>query len=224
MSLVPQTKIGKIQFYTNKLPFWQTNAVAIGTTAGAVTSLEAKLDIAAEKLTAQIAAQSAAKTAVLAADEAVKALADAGADIIKAIRAKAAADGNGIYVLGDIPAPATPTPVTQLGLPNKIAVAIEGNGALNLTWKCANGPSASGTVYQVWRRTGGSGPFTYLGGRGEKKFLDETLPAGATQVTYQIQAVRSTATGPWAQFNVSFGMSSAGAMTASLEMAPKLAA
>jgi hypothetical protein len=31
------------------------------------------------------------------------------------------------------------------------------------------------------------------------------VPAGSSQVTYQIQAVRSTAVGPWAQFNVNFG-------------------
>jgi hypothetical protein len=46
-------------------------------------------------------------------------------------------------------------------------------------------------------------------------------------VTYQIQAVRSTAVGPWAQFNVNFGVSSGGAMTASVTEqppSPKLAA
>jgi hypothetical protein len=41
---------------------------------------------------------------------------------------------------------------------------------------------------------------------------------------YKIQAVRSTASGPWAIFNLFFGTSSSGAITASVETAPKIAA
>ena len=49
-----------------------------------------------------------------------------------------------------------------------------------------------------------------------KEFTDQTVPAGSSQVTYQIQAVRSTAAGPWAQFNVNFGTSSGGTMISSI--------
>jgi hypothetical protein len=58
----------------------------------------------------------------------------------------------------------------------------------------------------VYRKVGGEAEFTYRGSTGEKKYMDNALPAGATQVTYQIQAVRSTAVGGWAQFNVNFGV------------------
>ena len=55
------------------------------------------------------------------------------------------------------------------------------------------------------------------------------MPAGSSQVTYQIQAVRSTAVGPWAQFNVNFGVSSAGfaivkSVTESAPTPPRIAA
>jgi hypothetical protein len=40
---------------------------------------------------------------------------------------------------------------------------------------------------------------------------------------YKIQAVRSTATGPWATFMVLFGVGAGGQMTASL-VQPKIAA
>jgi hypothetical protein len=41
------------------------------------------------------------------------------------------------------------------------------------------------------------------------------------EMTYQIQAVRSTSVGPWALFNVNFGVSSDGAITTSVtEWAP----
>jgi len=49
--------------------------------------------------------------------------------------------------------------------------------------------------------------------------VDATIPAGSSQVTYQMQAVRSTAAGPWAQFNVNFGTGAgagAGAMSAAV--------
>jgi len=69
-----------------------------------------------------------------------------------------------------------------------------------------------------------AGEFTYLGGTGMKEFTDATIPAGSAQVTYQIQATRTTAVGPWAQFNVNFGVSSGGEMTASVSETPKMAA
>jgi hypothetical protein len=69
------------------------------------------------------------------------------------------------------------------------------------------------------------GEFGFLGNAGEKKFVDTLIPAGSSQVTYQIRAVRSTSAGGWAQFNVNFGMSSGGGMTASVvETEPKIAA
>ncbi|HEV2295585.1 MAG TPA: hypothetical protein VGR35_17180 [Tepidisphaeraceae bacterium] len=165
MGLIPDSKVGKIQFFQSKVTPWTDNAVALGTTA----------------------------------------------------------DPQSVYDLAQIPAPALPTPVTTLGMPANFTATLDQSGALTLKWKCAS-PRASGTVYQVWRRTTPAGEFTYLGGVGDKKDVDAAIPAGYSQVTYQIQAVRSTAVGPWAQFNVNFGVSTGGAMTASVELAPKMAA
>src|SRR4051812_42465952 len=134
MSLIPKTKIGKIQFFNSKITPWQTNAVAIGTTAAAVTDLQTKLTNAQTKLDAQIAAEAAFRTAVAAADDAVGILALAGADIIKNIRAKAATAGNTVYELAEIPAPANPTPVTTLGKPTDFLVTLSESGALELSW------------------------------------------------------------------------------------------
>jgi hypothetical protein len=97
-----------------------------------------------------------------------------------------------------------PTPVTELGTPNKFKVALLGNGSLLIKWQCAS-PRASGMIYEIYRKIAGEADFTYMGGTGEKKWTDSSIPAGTSQITYQIQAVRSTATGGWAQFNVNFG-------------------
>lgn len=99
-----------------------------------------------------------------------------------------------------------PAPRPDPGTPNRFKAELGSDGSLTLAWKCNNPPRTSGTIYQVWRRIGATGEFQYLNGTGMKKFVDNTIPAGTSQITYQIQAVRSTAVGPWAQFNVTFGV------------------
>ena len=83
-------------------------------------------------------------------------------------------------------------------------------------------------TYQVWRRLGGEGEFSYLGASGLKRYVDATIPAGTQQVQYQVRGIRPTAAGAWAQFNVNFGQSSStGAAMASVvetAVSPKLAA
>jgi hypothetical protein len=215
MSVVPAKAIDKVQFFENHITPWTTNAVAIGTTTTIVTDLTTKTTAARAAYVAQQTAQETAKAATLTFQTAVTAMAVAGADIIRQIRAKAGSAGDSVYSLAQIPAPATPSPVGPPGTPTDFSVELDGNGTLNLKWKCVN--PAGGTMYQVYRRIGGDGEFTYLGGSGDKKFVDETIPAGATALTYQIQAVRSTAVGMWATFNVNFGTNSGGTMTASVE-------
>ncbi len=213
MNLMPSSKTGKVAFLKSKLAPWQDHAVDIGTTAAAVTGLQTLLTAAQEKLDAQVAADEAAKTATMAANNAVAAAAAAGADIIKAIRAKAAIGGEAVYEMAEIPGPATPTPVVTLGMPTEIKAELGQDGLLTLKWKCAN-PRATGTVYQVSRSLDGGASFTYIGGTGPKRFIDETVPAGSASMMYKIQAVRSTAVGPVATFTVMFGVSSAGTMMA----------
>ena len=43
--------------------------------------------------------------------------------------------------------------------------------------------------------------------------MDATVPGGATCLTYQLQAARSTAVGNFAQFIVNFGTNSGGGTT-----------
>jgi hypothetical protein len=224
MSLYPNTKPGKIGYFNSKTSPWTTNATAIGTTSTAVTALGTLVTAAQAKLDAQTAAEQASKAATAAADDAVALMVAAGADIIKNIRAKAANSANPqtVYDLAQVPAPATPTPVTTLGTPTDFTVGLGMDGAVTVKWKCSS-PRASGTIYQVWRKLESEATFSYRGGTGEKKFTDETIPAGSATTTYKIQAVRSTAKGEWAVCTVMFGVSDSGAVTAQV-IQPKLAA
>jgi hypothetical protein len=222
MSLVPTKRTEKVAFFASKVAPWTAHAVEIGTTAGDVTDLQTKVTAAQAALDAQVAAEQAAKTATQTAKNAVRTMADAGANIIKAIRAKAAVAGNSVYELAQIPDPATPAPVTTLGQPTDFHVELGGDGALTLRWKCAS-PRATGVIYQVWRSLDAGANFTYAGGTGTKSFVDAGVTAGTPMVMYKIQAVRSTATGAWATFTILLGVGSGGQMTASL-VQPKLAA
>lgn len=109
---------------------------------------------------------------------------------------------------------ATPTPRPAPGTPYKFTATLGADGALTLDWKCNNPRGSGGTIYQVWRRLGATGEFQYLSGSGTKKFVDGTIPAGTAQVTYRIQAVRSTAVGAWAEYAVNFGVSGSGPVLA----------
>jgi hypothetical protein len=190
-ALVKHPLVDKIAFYENHVGPWNSSAVQIGTTGPEVAALEVKTTAARDAYNAQQAAQTAARAATLALKNAALAMADAGADIIKQIRAKAATAGDNVYVLAQIPAPATPSPKPPPGAPTDFAGPLMADGSLELAWKCANPPGATGTIYQIWSRNSPEAEFDYLGGAGDKKFADLTLPAGTSQVTYQVLAVRS---------------------------------
>jgi hypothetical protein len=223
MSVLPKAKVARIEFCEQHNTPWSTNAVAIGTTTTAVTDLATKAAAARDAFNAQQEAQNAAKSATNTFNMAVEAMTAAAAEIIKQIKTKAGIDGNGVYSLADIPVPATPSPMGELGTPHSFKAELGVTGELALTWKNTNPVGASGVVYQIWRRATPTGEFEYLGGVGEKKFVDATIPAGSSEVAYQVQAVRSTSVGPFAEFSVRFG--AAGSTTTTVtEAQPKLAA
>jgi hypothetical protein len=225
MALVPDTKAGKVAFYKSRLALWTENSVAIGSSAAEITELSALVTAAEAEVLDQDEKHETARSATLAADTAVAAMDAAGATVISGVRHKARTAGDVVYTLANIPAPAIPGPRPAPGKPEEFTVELQANGALTLKWKCANPPGTQGTMYMLWRRIGATGNFEGIGGSGDKMFVDSTLPAGTASVTYQIQAVRSTAVGPWAQYTVNFGVTPSGTTTSVAEGEPvKIAA
>lgn len=203
MGLIPDKKQDKINFFQSKIAPWTTNASAIGVVASNVASLGTMTTAAQTALAAQIAAESTFRTSVITANNAIGSMVTAGSDLISAIRTKARTAGDGVYELAEIPPPATPSPSPAPGTPEKFAATLNANGSLMITWKCA---SPGGNVtYQIYRRATPTGEFAFLGSTGVKDFLDTTIPAGSSQVTYQVRAIRSMKAGLWAQYNVNFG-------------------
>lgn len=217
MSIVPTSDLGKITFYEAHIPVWTADASAIGLKDSDCADLQALISAARAAWDAQQAAANASKAATTTMHNAVRAMHALGATDIAKIKAFAEATGNpDVYALAEIPAPATPSPVGPPGTPTDFVVTLMQTGAVMLKWKCANPSGASGTIYNLSRRIGGSGAFMPIGGTGVRSFTDETIPAGSTMLTYQIVAVRSTRSGMPALFNVNFGMGGDGLMVATV--------
>ena len=96
------------------------------------------------------------------------------------------------------------SPLPPPGKPERLKVALDGDGSLILTWACDNPKGSRGTTYEIYRQLDG-GERIYLATTGQKRFRDYRLPRGATAIVYHLRAARSTKFGAWTQFPVSIG-------------------
>lgn len=222
MGVVPDSRLGKIEFYEAHALAggpWAANAAAIGLTPASVTALGTLTTAARTAFNAAEAARQSAKSATQAFYDAVRAMHSgpgAGQDMIDTIRNFAETKNMpNVYVLAQIPPPADPSTAPPPGTPFEFRVSLLQNGALELKWKCNNPSGTQGTIYEVKRSIGG-GALNFVGATGVKSFTDDMLPSGSAPVTYQITAVRSTARGNPAQFTVNFGIGGPGLTIASI--------
>lgn len=206
MSLLPNGRIDKVQFFQNRLEPWTENASEIGSSPAEIAEFADVVAAARAAYLAQQMAQQAARNATATFNQAVAQMSEKGSAIIQKVRAKAATDGNQIYSLASIPVPAQPSPVPAPGEPTALSVKLTGLGTLLLSWKCDNPANAVGTIYQIHRQLDYVGEFVLIGMTGTKLFEDRTLPAATASVVYQITATRSTARGPCARFPVDIGV------------------
>jgi len=210
--IVPQSAAGKVSFFTARALKWAENAVAMGSSPERVALLAEQTEAARAAFTAQREALGKAQAATLVFHLAVAAMNKTGTDIIKQVKAKAAADGEAVYVLASLPAPAAGGPLPPPGTPDRFTADLRMDGSLALAWTCKNPRGSAGTLYQVARQVG-SGAFEVIGTTGRRTFIDQTLPAAAS-VTYQVIAMRSTASGQPARYTVKLGRGGAAARVA----------
>lgn len=223
-NVLPKPIVARIQWAENHVAPFSSNAVAIGITAAIATDFQTKTEAARAALQVRDAVKDNLRNKDNDLRLAMIALTDAGAAIVNTVHAKGDMVGDSVYSLASIPVPATPAPRPLPGEPTDFTVELANDGSITLKWKCDNSGS-QGTQYQVWRRIDGDATgFTFVGGTGIKEFVDSTIPAGSAQATYQVRGTRPTGAGPWAQWNVNFGTSSGGTMTASVTASPKIAA
>lgn len=183
-----------------------------------MTVFTAKVTAARAAFNAAEAARSTSKAATTAFYERVALMQDQGSDLLRTIRNYAITKNDpNVYVLAQIPPPATPGTTPPPGTPFDFRVVLEPTGSLAIGWKCNNPAGVSGTIYEVKRKigTGAGAAAVYVGATGVRTFTDATVPssAAASGVTYQITGVRSTSRGVTGQFVVNFGVPGGGGLT-----------
>lgn len=205
MRTVPRNITPRLQFFETRLARWAERATEIGTSPEEVAALAVKTQATREALKKQRQLAQQARSATLALRIACREMSTAGAGIIHQVRAKAMGSGKGVFTAAWIKQPAKPSPIGAPGTPTRFSQELQQNGWLTLRWTCKNPRGSVGTMYHVSRQIGFHGAKEYLGTVGRRKFVDKTLPAGAGAVVYWVKAVRSTATGPEASYNVNLG-------------------
>jgi hypothetical protein len=210
MPLLPEQYAARIAFFQNRISTWTSQATNIGTTTAAVTALSTAVTAATAALAQQQTKRDAAKTATQNLKQLLATMDNLGMTIVEQVRTKARSAGDGVYTIADLPAPATPQAKGDPGTPFDFKFELQPDGTLVMKWKCNNPVGTSGTIYQVSRRIGPTGPFEYLGGSGKREFIDLEIPAGATSMTYKIQAIRASAAGVTAVVAVAFGTNESG--------------
>lgn len=198
--------------------------VSYGVSVGAAADYAAKNTAWRAAYEAAITPETRTKAKVAAKNNQKAIIKAAASALAKIIDGGAATDEQKIEL--GLNVRAIPSARPAPGQPNAFkASLVPGEAALEITWKCSNPAGTQGTIYQVYRQTT-PGQWIHLGDAGVRNFLDATVPANMSQVTYKVRGLRSTVAGAWGTFVVTFGMteSTAATTTSVTEPAPKLAA
>jgi hypothetical protein len=210
MATVPNTLIGKIQFFEQHLPVWAVNPAAIGLTALQVADLTTLTASARASYDATAAARNTAKALTGQQTDDVATMYDLGADLIKTIRAFAqTTNDNAVYTAAQVPPPSPPSPLGPPETPKNLVGVINSAGEVVLDWDAS---LAGGTSFSIERSTVSStGPWTLIGTSEESNFTDTVVPSGVEGISYRIIAARSGGTSvPTAPLTILFGNTAAG--------------
>ena len=223
MRIVPKNQVPRIQFFELRVGRWAEHAEALGVPPDLIAEVAAHTAAARDALKAKHAADNAARSATLRLKDAIAKMSTKGAAAIGFIGAKGMQPGGeGVYSLAFIPKPKKHSKIGPPGTPTRFTHELQQCGWLTLRWMCTHPRGTVGTIYQL-RRSIAGGPFQRIGLAGQRKFVDKTIPAGATSILYEIQAQRSKTKGSVATYSVNlFGTTRAG--DARTSMAVQLAA
>jgi hypothetical protein len=189
MATVPNTLIGKIQFFETHLPIWAVNPTAIGLTALQVADLTTLTATARATYESTLAARNAARALTGQQTDDVATMYDLGADLIKTIRAFAqTTNDNSVYTAAQVPPPSPPTTLGPPATPTNLVGTLTNLGKIKLTWV---GSRVGGTSFTISRSVGDTGPWVIIGTSEETSFTDPVVPSGVESISYSIVAARA---------------------------------
>ncbi|HVU64773.1 MAG TPA: hypothetical protein VHC70_12410 [Phycisphaerales bacterium] len=222
MSVLPETKIGQLEYFEAHIPIWVVAPTTIGLTSTATSLLSSRIEDARTAYNQMLAARDAAKNATQVWYDKCALMNEAGRDDIRLIKAYADSQANPmtVYTLAQVDPPAPPGPSPTPGTPDSFKVSLNpASGELTLAWKCIGDGNA---VYLVSRQFASDPAPVFLGAVGAKTFTDSTLPniSGASlPVSYFITCQRGAMQGAMASVTIRFGTGGGGGFSV-IENAP----
>lgn len=191
MTIVPQGLNDRVSFFEVHAPIWAEHAAQLSLPEDKVAELETLTQAARAAYDAAEVALAQAKSATAARRRADKAMASLGGDLIKLVRLNAEMSGDqSLYGIAKLPAPRDPSERRPVN-PRNVAYRLRGDGSLELTWK---GRTIPGTTYLIDRivrdAAGELGPTERLAATGERRYVDRTVPRGATGALYRVSAMK----------------------------------
>jgi len=188
MSVLPNTRLGRIEWFEQRLAAWAADPEAVGLTVDQIMALTPLVTAARTSYQAAQVARAESRGATLSFHTAEEALVATGRDLIATIKAFAeTSDDPNVYVLANVPPPAPLSPAGPPNPPTDVRGAINSDGAVELKW---SGSLAFRTFYDILRRLEGEPAWTLIDSVGAKSFLDSSVPVGATSVQYRVRAKR----------------------------------
>lgn len=190
MANMPQAPITVLMnWMTSHAELWLASSTLIGLTPARVAALKTLLETATKDIDTATAARLASKNATAQQNDSVRAARDEAAEMIQVIKGFIESSGNtNLWNTAGLTPPAGPGTVPAPSTPETILATLDVTGNLTLSWKATQ--PAPGTVYRIHRAFNGGTTYTLLDAVGEKTFIDETIPLGTRQVSYQISARR----------------------------------
>ncbi len=213
MRIVPKGLDERILFYELHIDVWEANAVELGLSIEQLAGFRAAIQAARGALDAAEVARQASLTATQALHFAVDTMHSdpaMGSSIINTIKAQAETTGDSnLYNTAELPPPQADTTPPPPSMPTNIRTALLPTGEVELTWKSSAPRPTQGTVYQIERAVDGdidANIYGFVGISGQRRFIDETLPAGLARATYRITAIRGRTRSQTATHTVHFGV------------------
>ncbi|MDQ7013695.1 MAG: hypothetical protein Q9O74_07330 [Planctomycetota bacterium] len=192
MGVLPEPLLQQIEFFEQRLAAWAADPAGIGLTGPQVAALATETIAARASYNAAQAARIASRDGTVNFHADTGTMAATGRGLIKEIKAFAQSTGDdSVYSKASIPPPAAPAPAGPPDPPTDVAGFINGDGAVELTWK---GTLAYSTFYEILRKVDDETSWNLISSVGDKKFLDDTLSSGCTGVQYRVRAKRGNET------------------------------
>jgi hypothetical protein len=211
MATVPNTILGRIQFFEQHLPLWAVDPVAIGLTALEVAALTSETAQARSDFESAQDLRLAARVGTDIQTLSVASMYDLGSGFLKTIRAFAEkTDDPNVYTAAGIPGPQPPTPAGPPDQPTDLEADVRLPFGLKLKWK---GSVSQSAYFSIWRKLSTETSYSMIKTTSDKSFEDVTVPGGIDSVSYYIAARRDDFTVNGASLSISFGADGTTSMT-----------